>query len=271
LAPWFYQATDEWRLKASIDGTFDIREGNTDIRLYPRVRFLFKIIPEYLMTYLGLDGRMDVNDYQTMADLNPFIMPGLSVKNSDRKMDFYLGLSGSAAPGTEYKLYGSYVLVDQMPFFVNDTTNGLGNYFSVVYDDVQIAHLSGEFMSQASDKLSLLARAEMNKYTMAVESKPWHKPQFKASLSIRYNLQDKILVNADLMYIGKRWARTPDAVSKEFRLKAYPDVNLGLEYRYRKILSFFLRLNNLAGIRYETWNQYPTQGFFLMGGFTYSL
>ncbi len=269
--PWFFQSASEWRMKASIAATIDAREDNTDIRLYPRIRFQFKIIPDYLMAYLGMDGKMVVNDYQSIAGMNPYIKPGLYVHNTDHKMIFYLGLSGSLAPGTEYKLYGSYALVDGMPFFVNDTSNVLGNVFSVAYDDIQLAHLSGEFMRQAGKKLSLRLRAEIYKYSMSALYKPWHKPAFDASLGIRYNLQDKIILNADMMFIGKRYVRTLSSPLHVTMLKAYPDLNLSLEYRYRKILSFFIRMNNMAGIRYEIWNQYPTQGFLFMGGFTYSL
>ncbi len=269
VEPWFYQSTAEWRLKASIAGTFDLTEGNTDIRLYPRIRFQFRIIPGYLLTYLGLDGRMEVNDYMSIARENPFIKSGLFVENTDRKMEFFLGLSGSLAPGTEYKLKGSYSLIDNMPFFFNDTTNDLGNRFLVAYDDVQLFRLSGEFMGKVSDKFSLLLKGAYNNYSMSVLEKPFHKPAFEASLGAKYSLHDKIIVRGDFIYIGKRYATDP--AYQIIQLKGYPGLNLGFEYRYRKILSFFLNFNNILSVKYEPWNQFPTQGFFVMGGFTYSL
>ena len=270
IEPWYFQSSDEWRLKASITGTVDVTQGNPTFRLYPKVRFQFKIIPEYLVAYMGMDGGMKVNDYQSIAGVNPYIRPGLYVQNTDRKMDFFVGLSGSLAPGTEYKLHGSYVLVDNMPFFVNDT-NHIGNLFSVMYDDVQVAGVSGEFVTQAGEKLSLRLWTGFKSYAMSSLYKPWHEPALRASLGARYNLRNKILMTADMLFIGKRYALSPDPVPDVITLKAYPDLNLGVEYRYRKILSFFLRFHNLTGIRYQTWNQYPTQGFFIMGGFTYSL
>jgi outer membrane receptor protein involved in Fe transport len=54
-------------------------------------------------------------------------------------------------------------------------------------------------------------------------------------------------------------------------LQGIADINLGLEYRYNKILSGFLRLNNIGNTRYYKWNNYPVQGFSVMAGFTYSL
>ncbi len=270
IEPWYYQSSGEWRLKASINATMDITKGNTTFRLYPKVRFQFKIVPDYLMAYLGVTGGTKINDYRSVTGVNPFVNPGLYVENTDRKMDFYVGVSGSIATGFEYKVQGFYDLVDNMPFFVNDTDR-VGNRFTVVYDDVQVAGVSGEVTARAGRKLSLRLWAEYKDYSMSSLYKPWHEPAVKASLGGRYNLKDKILVTADVLFIGKRYALTPDPLPQAVTLKAYPDLNLGLEYRYRKILSFFLRLNNIAGIRYETWNQYPTQGFFIMGGFTYSL
>lgn len=269
VEPWFYQSTEEWRLKASIAATFDLTQGNTDIRLYPRVRFQFRIIPGYLVTYLGMDGRMEVNDYMTMSRVNPFIKPGLYVQNTDHKMEFFLGLSGSLAPGTEYKLKGAFSLIDQMPFFINDTADVLGNRFIVAYDDVQLFRLSGEFTGRISEKFSLFLKAAYNNYSMSVLDKPWHRSPFDAALGVKYSLHDKIIVQGDFSYIGKRYATTPSM--QTVRLEGYPDLNLGFEYRYRKILSFFLNFNNILSVRYEPWNQFPTQGFFIMGGFTYSL
>ena len=94
-------------------------------------------------------------------------------------------------------------------------------------------------------------------------------PSFEASLGFKYNLRNKILVRGDLSYNGKRYAM--NRAAETITLKGYPDLNLGVEYRYRKILSFFLNFNNIVSVRYQPWNQYPTQGFFIMGGFSYSL
>ena len=49
------------------------------------------------------------------------------------------------------------------------------------------------------------------------------------------------------------------------------DANLGLEYRYSKLLSFWVRFNNIAAQRYYLYNQYPSFRFRAMIGFTYAL
>ena len=49
------------------------------------------------------------------------------------------------------------------------------------------------------------------------------------------------------------------------------DANLGLEYRYSKLLSFWARFNNLAAQKYYLYNNYPSYRFRVMLGFTYAL
>ncbi|MCD4695055.1 MAG: hypothetical protein K8S16_02345 [Bacteroidales bacterium] len=53
-------------------------------------------------------------------------------------------------------------------------------------------------------------------------------------------------------------------------LAAMIDLNLGFEYRYSKVLSGFLNLNNILGQRYEHWYNYPTYRFNFLLGISYS-
>ncbi|MBK7479198.1 MAG: hypothetical protein IPI69_05320 [Bacteroidales bacterium] len=50
-------------------------------------------------------------------------------------------------------------------------------------------------------------------------------------------------------------------------------VNLGLsaEYRYTRILSFWVKVDNVSWNRYYEWAFYPSQMFNIMAGFSYSL
>jgi len=57
---------------------------------------------------------------------------------------------------------------------------------------------------------------------------------------------------------------------KPKELKGIFDANLGLEYRYTKKLSAFINFNNIGAVRYQRWEDYPTQRFNVLGGLTYS-
>jgi outer membrane receptor protein involved in Fe transport len=110
-----------------------------------------------------------------------------------------------------------------------------------------------------------------NNYAMKLQEHPWHKPALDVKFSANYNLGDKILLNTDVFYTGNRFARLAGDQSEISELPGFADINLGLEYRYNRILSGFLRLNNISNSKYHRWNNYPVQGISVMAGFTYSL
>jgi len=158
-----------------------------------------------------------------------------------------------------------------MAFFVNDTSNALGNTFTLVFDDVSLLKGSAEFSYHMNEKFSILIRGNFYKYNMDTEAKPWHKPQFDLLLSGSYSIQKKILIRADIFTNGKRYAKTFDkGIEQAKQLDGFVDLNLGIEYRYTKILSAFVNFNNIISNRYFIWNNYPSQKFNFMAGLSYS-
>jgi outer membrane receptor protein involved in Fe transport len=94
----------------------------------------------------------------------------------------------------------------------------------------------------------------------------------KLTASLKYNLKSKIYANVDVFVYNKQLALVTKAQSATgaVELKGYADINLSLEYRPGKRLSFFLNIQNLASTRYYKWNQYPSQRLNLLGGVTFS-
>ena len=272
LSPWFKKKTGEWRLKAGVDAVFENNENKTETHFYPDAHLQITIIDNMLNAYFGVSGNLEVNDYQKIVWENPWVKSGVQVRNTNHKLNMYGGLNGNINSSLSYKLRASYKLVNDMYFYVNDTLDDLGNQFYTEYDDVQLSTIYGEILVQPIDNLSLFIGGNYYKYTMTNQDRPWHKPAWDLIVSTRYNLREKILVNADIIGSGKRYVKTYDSSgANELTLDGIVDINLGIEYRYTKILSVFLRFYNLTSSRYQKWNQYPGQGFMVMGGITYSL
>ncbi len=272
LSPWFKKKTGEWRLRAGVDAVFDINENKTATHLYPDAHLQIAVVDNMLNAYIGISGNLEVNNFQKIVWENPWIKPGLQVRNSNHKLNMYGGLTGNINPSLSYKLRFSYKQVNDMYFYVNDTLDILGNQFYTEYDDVQLSTIYGEILVSPIDHLSIFIGGNYYKYAMTNQDRPWHKPAWDLPVSTRYNLHDKILVNVDIIGSGKRYIKTYDSSgANEFTLDGIVDINFGIEYRYTKILSAFLRFYNLTSSKYQKWNQYPGQGFIVMGGITYSL
>jgi hypothetical protein len=122
-------------------------------------------------------------------------------------------------------------------------------------------------------------RGKYNNYFLDNENKPWHKPTLEINLSADYNMQDKIWIKAEVFTCSKTYARTfektvsvPVTTISEVpvELKGFADINLGVEYRYTKLLSAFINFNNILGQRNFRWYNYPSYRFNVMLGVTYS-
>jgi hypothetical protein len=270
LAPWWTKSTSQYRLRLGLDITTRVA-GETRIHFYPNAMMQFKAVENIIMPYIGVAGYLEENNFQKIAEENYFITPGLSVKNSDHKMEFFSGIKGNFSTKTAFTLKASYSLIDDMYFFVNDSSLEFNNQFTVMYDDAEIMNYYGEFTVYPTEKMSFILKGNYYTYTLGTGDKPWHKPLYDISFSARYNLRNKILVGADVQYIGTRYAKSYNPAVKEIKMKGFADINLRMEYRYTKILSGFIDIHNLASSRYMLWNQYPAQRFFLMVGFTYSM
>jgi hypothetical protein len=269
--PFVSKRSGEWMFLVGVNTTLDINGNDLEFKLYPRAAFEFHIVKDVLTPYIYIDGYRGENNYRKLLYENPFIVPGLKVKNSNYGFVAHAGLKGRYSSKMAFNIHGSYAMVEDMYFFVNDTSNILANQFKVDYDNVKVSGLAADVSWNQSEKLKFLFKGRYYLYEMTNLDYAWHKPELEFSFGASYNLRDKILVDADLFYNGKRYAPSFEALTEPIELKGYPDANLNIEYRYTKLLSFFLRFNNFTASSYHIWNQYPAQRFQIMGGFTYAL
>ena len=266
--PWYAKSTEEWKFLVGLNVNVD-QSGEGKMRVYPRASFEFNIVPEVLIPYLGIDGYREINNYGKILFENPFITPGTTISNTNHTFSVFAGLKGRYSNKISFNLKASYEKIDSMYFFVNDTSNVLGNTFIVDYDYVSVLGIGAEISWHQSEKLQFLLKSNYYQYETENLLHPWHRPSFETSLAADYNLRDKILIGTDIFYIGKRYA--PGLAGSVNELKGYPDLNLSLEYRYTKTLSFFIRFNNLTATKYQIWNQYPAQRLQFLAGFSYAL
>ena len=254
-----------------VNGVIDIN-GNqgAEYRFYPNVYFSYKLINEVLIGFSGVEGSKKRNHIKSFSQDNPFISSDLRLRNSDHAIAFYGGFKGEMSSSSSFKVSLRREKVNQAPFFINDY-RGLGNGFSVVYDDIKLINFHGEVSLYQKDEIRVLASGDYYSYKMDLVDKPWHTPQLEVAISGMYNLRDKIIAKADLFAFGSQYAMELDEQGEEtaIELKGTVDVNVALEYRYTKRLSLFLQLNNIAALEYNKWNKYPTQRFNLLGGLTY--
>ena len=278
VLPYYKLAFSQYRFKLGIN---TVIESNTTsyMHFYPIVHAEVDVIKDALTTYAGIKGDMKKNSFKSFSDENPFIIPIIDKQFTNYKFDQYGGVKGRITKYLDYNLSFMNSTNDNMPFFVNDTLNGLENQFAVVYDRVKYSRVLAEFGFHFNNKINGMLRGQYNNYFMDNEEKPWHKPALEISFSLNYNIHDKILINTEIFSRSKMYAKLIDYEVENNELKRFEnieeidnmiDVNLGVEYKYSKVLAGFIHLNNILGQRYYHWYNYPSYKFNILLGVSYS-
>jgi hypothetical protein len=283
MNPHFNRDFDKVKLNVGFNFAIEHNSGPVAAHFYPDVHVSVPVAEQVLYLFADVTGGLQKVSYKTLTDENPFTIPAVKLEHNQSN-DLVLdgGLKGNFSSQVSFNAMVKYTKMTNMVLFVNDTMNYVNgsdttdhsNMFNIVYDEGNVFDIHAEVAYRNSEKLSLAVAYDYLSYQSTVQEKAWHKPNSEARLMIRYNLKDKLQANVTLLGFGTQYGRSfttdsiPVVVAK--KLKGYYDFNLGLEYRYNKLLSFYFNMNNLFFTRYEPWYGYPSEKFNFLGGLTYS-
>lgn len=291
LSPYVVRKTAEWNARLGFQALLDkgLDDDKGKLHIYPDLAFGFNIVPSYIEFFAELSGNLQRNNPMDVIGVNPFIVPGdtlYKLRNTNNALIINAGLRGETGVEGLYRVSASYSVVNDMLFFTNNVSTdggiavpyGNGNYFLPLYDEVEILNVHGDWSGKITSKISLEMAANYYHYTLAESDFAWNRPNWDAGIGVNYNLRNKIIAHAGLNVLGKR----NQLVTREYfnpvfsgteiiPLATSVSMNLSAEYRYTKILSFWLKFNNISFSKYYEWAYYPTQRFLCQIGFTYSL
>jgi hypothetical protein len=248
-------------------------EFNEDSKLhfYPIADVQFNAVKDILIIFGGIKGNLEQNSFHSLTAENPFIESKNQLSTTSHAYDLYGGIKSNISRTLNFSASVSYSNIKNMPLYVNDTSLYFDNKFMVIYDNAKLLRVTGEFAFQKEEKYKLLIGGNFSNYKMTTELKAWHKPIFDAYIDFYYNISNKFIVSSSITGRSNVYYKSYEGVNVVKKsLSGYADISLGCEYRYSKILSAFLNINNLTSIKYYKWNNYPSYGFNLMGGVTYA-
>jgi hypothetical protein len=275
LNPYFEAGGKKWKVDVGLNLAAD-KFSDTTTKFYfsPKLNIHYDIYNNFFIPYAGLNGGLQKNSFRGFVTANPFIYSSQKYLNTFNLITVHTGIRGILSSKTSYDTKISYGTYKNMHFFLINYDDYFNNKFKVVYDDVDLLQVTGELKYQLKEKINVIARGNYYNYKLSSNSKAWHRPDFDINLAGTYNLKDKIIAKLDLFYIGKQWAlqrewKDGKSIDKAIQLDGFADINIGFEYRYSKMLSFFTNFNNIGNVRYYRWDRYPTQRFNAMIGVTF--
>lgn len=262
----------EWVIKAGFN-TYSMIGTYKGFKFFPDIQIDFHLAEIKTLPYLFFRGNADYNDYRSVSEENPFIYSSLNVAPSFNKNNVGAGIRGTLMRNIPFLFEVSYKQVQDMHLYVNnyEVTDSVANKFGVIYDNANLVNIRGEIGLVKKERFKAFLKIAYTSYSMENEEKAWHMPSLENSLSFQYNMQDKIIANLEIFHSGKRYSRPVSDSTEMTELKGYLDANIHLEYRYTKILSIFVHLNNITNTKYAEWNYYPGYKLNTLFGLSYAL
>lgn len=268
IRPLLKKSTDQWQVQVGAN-TYFLKEDKSEFLFYPDARFKFAVIDKILEAYVGIYGKLELNTLNKITSENPYVLPGLDVEHSKNKLTGYGGLQGLLSSNSGYRAEVSFSTIEDTYFYINDTNNVLGNQFISVSDNVELIKFHGELWYSPFSFLGFYLKGNFRNTRIDRSLKPWHKPKYNLTFETAYNFKEKFYINLNVIHLGKRFAYNHLLPEEPIELEQVWDLNIGLEYRYSKVLSGFIDFNNLIAKQYYIWNQYPSQKINVMVGFSY--
>lgn len=268
IHPTISKGTYLWQAQVGMKAFFDNGTENNRY-FFPEASIRFQVINDILITFFGIKGDLEVNNYRKILTENKYIRPGEHIVNTKHNLIAWGGVEGILSRKSGYRVDVHFLSTENNYFFVNDTTTLLENHFVAEYDDADLIKYYGELYYSPFSYLTLFLKSNIYSYRMAEIEKPWHIPEYTIDFAVQYNLQEKIYAQLDLINFGKRYAKDTTSENGVKQLDPVWDLNLRLEYRYSKILSGFVDIYNILSQKYMLWNNYPSQRINLILGVTY--
>jgi hypothetical protein len=269
--PYLDMNLQPYRIYVGVQADYVTDTASSKFHIYPVIRAEASLLEDVIVVYAGMEGGMKKNSFESLSRENPYMNSIVPLGYSNYKFVFYGGIKGRLNKIVDYSLQARHSTIEDMPLFVTDTSNMLGNTFNVIYDDAGLFQFNGELGFRSKSNFGLILKAGFYAYSMDKEDKAWHKPQLSASLVTYYIVKEKLTLSLDLTTQAGAEARTfsgQDVIAK--KLDAWLDLGLGAEYRITERFSAFVKFNNLLNQGYQKWYNYPVQKFNFLAGVGFS-
>lgn len=237
--------------------------------LYPDITLDYQIVPGQFAAFAGIQGDMQRTTLYGFTRLNPWLGPNVALAHTNKLLDFFAGVDAKLGRGASFRGKLAYQQFRNLPVFVNGFTDSAR--FELLYDrgSTAVVNPSLEVVLSPFTNLSFNLRGDYFAYSMGQLAKPWHLPAYTASLLTRYTIQNKLTLGLNLHTRGDVVALNPNTL-EEVTLPVLTDLDVKVEYLFTPRFGAFVELDNVLNQKVPLYYNYPTRGFLVLAGLSFS-
>ena len=248
-----------------------IPDKSSDFRIFPVLKASYQFAEEF--GFFGeFSGDVQRNTYFSFVQENPFLGPSEQLLNTVNNYKIAAGIEGQFQGVFHYRAGIDVSRYNQLHFFANSESDTAR--FELVYDNRStVANLNAELGFKFSDTYTLGTRLDLYQYDLSVQQEAWHRPIWTFSVNNQIKPIEKLLVQANLNFMGGIKARGDVSMLTIFppeyevvSLKTIADLQLKADFKITDRISVFAEGNNLTNGKNMRWLNYPVRGVQLIGG-----
>jgi len=269
INPYIRLGRRNWNVELGAAVAAGKNDSTNLLYIYPRISGHWNLFSKYIVVHASIGGNVERLSYGNLIQENPFLSRLDSLSTQHKPIEISAGIRGAFSNDISYKVGIAYSAQQNAAFYAADSSLTHRHGFSVRYDNLNATEFYAGLHFHRGEKLRIGLDASYSIFGLDSLEEAFHRPALQIKTSAAYQLGEKILVRADLFFIGTQYSNGPSGSVVE--LMPTFDANLEAEYRLTKGLAFFARLNNLAAFRYNRYYRYPTIGLTVLGGLSLSL
>lgn len=242
---------------------------DSKLHFYPHANAELQVLSDQITVFAQLSGNLKNNTLVDFSSENSFLGAFTPLINTSTKMEFSGGVTARLSREFIVTAGASAARVKNQPYYFNVTSPDAPVKYTIVYDDASTMHLNAALDYIRAEKSSFGINLKYQSYNNDSIDKPFFTPAFKIGLHGTYVIAEKIYLKSELYYNDLSYAYNMKDGGFT-KLDGYVDMNLGVDYRYSKVLSAFVQINNIGMQKYFQYYNYPSYRLNAMAGITYS-
>ncbi len=242
-----------------------------DVHAYPDLRASYPISPS-VDVVASLSGGIEKVSLQSLSRENLWVAPNIAIFHTNKLYDLQAALNTRI--GNKVAVNGGFSLaaLKNLYFYVNQFADQAKFQAEYDRDAVVRTNVFASIGYAQTESVKFLLRGDLYQYRTSEQEEAWHRPTYKVTGDLAFNLYKKVLFDVNLIAQGGMKAKDYTSLTSYtvVTLDAALDLNARLEYLLSDKFSIFVQGNNLLSNQYPVFMNYPVRGLQVTGGLTWS-
>jgi hypothetical protein len=264
-----FYPVENLKLSAGIVAAFENDSiDDKDVHAYPDLHASYPLSPS-VDVVASLTGGVEKISLQSLSRENLWLAPNIPVFHTNKLYDLQAALHTRIGNMVSVNGGFSFASLKNLYFYMNDEDDQ--SKFQTVYDRGATlrTNLFASIGFAQTESAKILFRGDLYQYKTDDVAEAWHRPTYKVTGDVSFNIYKKVLLDVNLIAQGGMKAFEP--VSEEVvELDPAFDLNARVEYLLSTKFSIFGQFNNITSNEYPVFLNYPVRGFQFLGGVTWS-